>query len=274
MTPRTHSTAIIDPSATVAPGVTIGPYAVIGPGVELGEGVAVGPHAVIAKDTIVGSGSVISQGAAVGSDPQDLKYGGEKSYLRLGARVQIREFSTVNRGTAGGSTVIEDGALVMAYVHVAHDCRVGRGAVLVNGVTLAGHVDVGDWALIGGLTPVIQFARIGEYAMVGGASRMDRDVAPFTIASGSPPFTSSINRVGLERRGFGADAIEALQTAFREIFRSGRPVREAAAGVVDGAATGEVRRLAEFVSQSRRGVPPPAGLNSRSGPDDPGAHSS
>lgn len=252
-----HPTAIVDDSATIAASASVGPYTVVGPDVEIGERVRVGPHVLIERDTRVGDDAWVSKGAVLGTDPQDLKYAGERTFLEIGPRTRIREFATLNRGSAAsGLTSIGADCLIMAYVHVAHDCRIGDQVVLANAVNMGGHVEIADWAIVGGMTPIHQFVRIGRHSMVGGASRAAQDVPPFTIASGSPCHLVGINRVGLRRRGFSADSIRALRRAYREIFRS-----EANAGAateafdLDGA-TEEVAELVSFLRASERGVTP------------------
>jgi len=252
-----HVTAIVDETAVVAATATIGPYSIIGPDVEIGERARVGPHVFIERDTRVAEDVHISCGAVLGTDPQDLKYAGERTFLEIGARTRIREFATLNRGTAAsGLTSVGVDALIMAYAHVAHDCRVGDHAVIANAVNMAGHVEIGDWAIVGGLTGIHQFVRIGRHAMVGGAARIVRDVAPYTIATGTPPVSYGINRVGLKRRGFEPETIRSLRTAFREMFRAGTPSRTAAETYDIGEATPEVREFVEFLRESRRGVVP------------------
>ena len=256
--PGWHATAVIDDAARVAPNATIGPYAVIGPDVEIGDNVRIGPHAFIERDTRVAEGARIASGAVLGSDPQDLKYAGERTFLDIGPRTVVREFATLNRGTAAsGLTRVGADTLVMAYVHIAHDCRVGDQVVLANGVTMAGHVDIGDWAVVGGLSGIRQFTRIGRHAMVGGGARLVRDVAPYTLVRGSPVTrTCGINHVGLERRGFDATAVRALRRAYRTLFRSGAPLRTILDHVGGDADTAEVRELVAFIRDSERGITP------------------
>lgn len=229
----------------------------IGPEVEIGEGVRIGPHVFIERDTKVGEDVQISKGAVLGTDPQDLKYGGERTFLEIGPRTRIREFSTINRGTAAsGITRVGADALVMSYAHIAHDCRIGDHVVLANSVNMGGHVEIGDWAIVGGLTPIHQFVRIGCHSMVGGASRIDRDVAPYTIAAGSPAFSFGINRIGLERRGFDSERIRQLKIAFRQIFRSNIPLRLALDQIENERAIEEIRELIHFIRTSERGITP------------------
>ena len=262
--PGCHATAVVDPSARLAESAAVGPYTVIGPDVEIGERVRIGPHVFIERDTRVAEDVRIAKGAVLGSDPQDLKYAGERTFLEIGPRTVVREFTTLNRGTAAsGATAVGADSLVMAYVHIAHDCVIGDHVVLANGVTMGGHVEIGDWGIVGGLTGIHQFTRIGRHAMVGGGARVSRDVAPYTLAGGVRTRTYGVNRIGLERRGFEPEAIRALQKAYRTIFRSGDPLRVSLDRVGRGDMTPEVGELVRFIRDSERGV-----TATRIGPDD------
>lgn len=255
-----HTTAIIDRSATIDESATIGPFSVIGPDVEIGARARIGPHVIIERDTRVGDDCRVWPGAVLGTDPQDLKYVGERTWLEIGPRTRIREYATVNRGTAAtGRTVIGGDCLLMAYSHVAHDCRVGDHVVLANAVNLAGHVHIGEWATIGGVSGVHQFVRIGRHSMVGGASRVLQDVAPYTLVAGNPCTAYGLNRVGLRRRQFPDETLAALKAAFRRLFQSGTPTGRAAEALRDGSPHAEVRELARFVLDSSRGITTPAG---------------
>jgi UDP-N-acetylglucosamine acyltransferase len=225
---ETHTTAIVDPSADIAPDASIGAYAVIGPRVVVGAGARVGPHAVIHQDTVLGEQCAIHQGASLGNDPQDLKYNGEHSELIVGPRTVIREFCTINRGTsAHGKTVIGADCLLMAYSHVAHDCVIGNRVVIANGVQMGGHVEIHDYATVGGLTAIHQFARIGQYAFVGGTSAVRKDVPPYVKASGNPLKLYGLNSVGLQRRGFPDALRMELKRAYRILFGSDLNVTQA-----------------------------------------------
>ena len=253
-----HPTAIVDPTATVPDSATIGPYSVIGPDVEIGERVRIGPHVFIERDTRVGEDCEIWKGAALGTDPQDLKYVGERTWLEIGPRTRIREFATLNRGTAAtGLTSVGSDALIMAYAHVAHDCRIDDHVVLANAVNMGGHVHIGEWATVGGLTAIHQFVRIGRHAMVGGGSRLPQDVPPYFLVAGNPCVGFGINRVGLRRRGFREDTIDALKAAYRAIFRNGVPVRDALDRLQAGATVPEVDDVIAFIRASSRGVTAP-----------------
>ncbi len=252
-----HPTAIVDPGARVADSARIGPWTILGPGVEIGERVRIGANVLVERDTSVDEDCVISHGAVLGTDPQDLKYGGEPTRLVVGARTVIREYCTLNRATsATGVTRVGADCLLMAYVHVAHDCVVGDRVILGNGVQLAGHCTVQDWVIIGGLSGVHQFCRIGAHAFIGGASKATQDVPPFLIADGNPCEPHGINVVGLRRRGFDKEAIDALRGAYRDIFKSReRNIGQALDGIEgQGGLTPEVEYLVRFIRESERGI--------------------
>ena len=255
-----HPTAIVDESARIHESATIGPYTVVGPDVEIGARARIGPHVTIERDTRIGEDCRVWPGAVLGTDPQDLKYVGERTWLEIGPRTRIREYATVNRGTAAtGKTVVGEDCLLMAYAHVAHDCRLGDHVVLANAVNLAGHVHIGDWAIIGGVSGVHQFVRIGRHSMVGGASRVLQDVAPFTLVAGNPCRAYGLNRIGLTRRGFAVESLTELRIAFRRLFQSGTPTGRAAEELFRQSPHAEVRELARFVLDSSRGITTPAG---------------
>lgn len=250
------TTAVVDRQAELDDDVRIGPYAIIGPHVRIGAGTTVGPHAILDGRTIIGRECRIFPHAAVGTEPQDLKFKGAHSFLEIGDRTVIREFATLNPATESQeSTRVGSDCLLMAYSHVAHNCRLGDHVIMANAVNLAGHVDVGDYAIIGGVTPIHQFVRIGEHSMVGGGSRIPQDVAPYTLVSGNPPEAFGLNVVGLTRRGFTRESIDALKKAYRLLFRSKLTVAEAASRVQNEVPmTPEVERLLQFVLTSERGV--------------------
>jgi UDP-N-acetylglucosamine acyltransferase len=252
-----HATAVVHPKAELGRDVTIGPYSVVGPDVTIGDGTWIGAHAILEGRTTIGRRNRIFHGAALGGIPQDLKYRGETTYLRVGDENAIREYATLHLACiAGESTVVGDRCLLMAYVHVAHNCRVGNGVILANAVNLAGHVEVHDHAIIGGVTPVHQFVRIGTHAFVGGGSRVPKDVAPFVKAAGNPLALAGINSVGLERHGFDAARRAALKRAYRILFRSGLNVTQALARLAAefDAADEDVQTLIRFVETSDRGI--------------------
>lgn len=220
MSNNIHPTAIIEDGAQIGSGVTVGPYCIVGAKVTLGDNITLHAHVVIAGRTEVGEGTQIFPFASIGHAPQDLKYGGEESLLRIGKNCVIREHVTMNPGTEGGGmeTVVGDNCLFMVATHVAHDCRIGNNVIMANNATLAGHVTVGDYAVIGGLSAVHQFVRIGAHAVIGGMSGVENDVIPFGRVKGERAFLAGLNLVGLERRGFSKDQIKALQRAFNQLF--------------------------------------------------------
>ena len=215
-----HPTAIVDPAARIGDGTRIGPYCIIGPEVTIGAGCVFHAHVVIAGKTTIGDGTEIFPFASLGHAPQDLKYKGEPSELVVGKRNRIREYVTMNPGTAGGGLVtrVGDGCLFMVGAHVAHDCRVGDNVIMANNATLAGHVEVGDFAVLGGLSAVHQFTRIGEHAMIGGMSGVENDVIPYGSVMGDRARLSGLNLIGLKRRGFSRQDIHDLRTAYRLLF--------------------------------------------------------
>lgn len=216
-----HAAAVIHEDAQLAPDVTVGPGAVVGPGVVVGGGSTIGSNALIERDTVIGEQCTIAHGAVLGTEPQDLKFGGEETRLVVGDRTVIREYATLNRGTsASGRTLVGSDCLIMAYTHVAHDCEIGDHVVLANAVNMGGHVVIGDWAIVGGMTPIHQFVRIGDHAFVGGASRVHKDVPPYVRAAGNPMEMSGLNSVGLRRRGFGPEVRRELKRAYRLIYGS------------------------------------------------------
>ncbi|RLD14521.1 MAG: acyl-[acyl-carrier-protein]--UDP-N-acetylglucosamine O-acyltransferase [Caldiserica bacterium] len=222
-----HKTAIVSKKAELGKNVKIGPYSIIGEGVVIGDETEIGEHVLIEKDTVIGKKCKIFKSAVLGTDPQDLKYKGEKTYLFVGDNTVIREFCTLNRGTeATGKTVVGNDCLLMSYVHIAHDCRVGNGVILANCATLAGHVIVDDFAVIGGLTPVHQFVRIGKMSIVGGLSRVTQDVPPFTKAAGVPLRVYGLNTVGLKRKGVSKEIRIELEKIYRTYYRNRKPRKE------------------------------------------------
>lgn len=252
-----HATAIVHPGAKIADSVEIGPYAVIGDNVTIGAGTTVGPHAVIEGWCEIGKDNRIFQFASVGAVPQDLKFHGEKSWLRIGDRNTVREFVTMHRGTedGGAETIVGNDNLFMAYAHVAHDCRVGNHVILANAATLAGHVTVDDHAILGGLSAVHQFTRIGTHAMISGGSMVNQDITPYTIAQGDRAEPVGINLVGLKRRGFSEEAMRAVKNAYKVIFRSGVRQEEALSQLADDAAKfPELAVFVNFIKESKRGI--------------------
>jgi UDP-N-acetylglucosamine acyltransferase len=252
-----HPTAVVDPRAGVGHDVAIGPYAVLGPRVEVGDGCSLGAHVVLERNVRLGPGVTVGPGSVLGSPPQDVKYRGEETWVEIGPRTVIREHSTVNRGSAAtGRTVVGADCFLMTYVHVAHDCCLGDGVTIANATQLSGHVMVEERVTLSGLIAVHQFVTIGAHAFVGGASRINQDIPPYVKAVGNPVELFGLNTVGLQRAGFSAEAVTALKHAYRVLFNSTRPRPEAVASLAgEAAAFPEVRRLLEFVSTARRGVP-------------------
>ena len=251
-----HSQAIVDSSAKIADGVAIGPFSIIGADVEIGPGTVIESHVVIKGPTTIGKDNHIFQFASVGEQPQDLKYNGEPTRLVIGDRNKIREYATLHRGTADyeGVTTVGNDNLFMIASHVAHDCRIGNNAILANSASLAGHVEVGDYAILGGFTTVHQFTRIGTHCFTGFASAIDRDVPPYFTVAGNRARAFAINKEGLKRRGFSAEAIRALQDAFKILVKSKKSHKEAVEQVsVLAKEHAEVQYLLDFLSKSERG---------------------
>lgn len=258
MSSTIDNTAVISSEASLADDVVIGPYSIIGAGVSIGAGTIIGPHVRLEGPAKIGERNQIVGQCSIGTPPQDLKYRGERTELVIGNDNMIREFVTINRGTVGGGgiTTIGDGNFFMAYSHVAHDCHVGSTTIFANNATLAGHVEVGDAATIGAFSAVHQFCRVGEHAFIGGGTIATQDVLPFVKTVGNRPAqTYGINTIGLQRKGFPAETIEALQRAYRLLVRSKLKLAEAL-GVIerDLGAYPEARYLVDFVRKSQRGI--------------------
>ncbi|HKL26601.1 MAG TPA: acyl-ACP--UDP-N-acetylglucosamine O-acyltransferase [Desulfuromonadales bacterium] len=252
-----HPSAIIHPSADIAEDVSIGPFSIIDEDVKIGSGTVVGSHVVIDRWTEIGRDNQIFQFASIGAAPQDIKYQGEKTILRIGDRNRIREFVTLNRGTPGGGglTRIGNENLFMSYSHVAHDCRVGQQVILANGATLAGHVEVEDYAILGGLSAVHQFCRIGCHTMTSGGAMITQDILPYTVAQGDRAKMMGLNLVGLKRRGFAAETIRGIKQAYRLLLRSGLRMEEALRQIEEELErTPELQHFVEFVRSSQRGI--------------------
>jgi UDP-N-acetylglucosamine acyltransferase len=252
-----HPTAIIDPSARLAPDVGVGPYSVIGAEVEIGEGSSVGAHALIEGPTKIGRNNRIGAYAAVGGDPQDKKYHGERSTLVIGDGNTIREFVTINRGTddGGGVTRVGDDNWIMAYVHVAHDCTIGSHTVLANNATLAGHVEIGDHVVLGGFCGVHQFCKIGAHAFAAMFAAINRDVPPFVYAAGQFAEPRGVNAEGLKRRGFSSERVAAIRRAYRTLYMSGKTLADARVELERQAQSSEdVRALVDFIDRSERAL--------------------
>jgi UDP-N-acetylglucosamine acyltransferase len=255
--PNVHPTAVVSPGAELHPSVQVGPFAVIGGEVRIGAGSTVGPHAVIEGRTTLGERNRVFQFASVGAIPQDLKYAGEQTALLIGDGNQIREFSTLHIGTAGGGGVTRIGSsnLFMAYSHVAHDGQVGNGCVFANGATLGGHVEIADHVILGGLSAVHQFTRVGRHAFIAGGSMVVMDVPPFCIAQGDRAELAGLNTVGLQRHGFSEEQLARVKDAYRILFRSKLPLEDAVERLrVEFGGHPEVDHLLDFVTSSKRGL--------------------
>lgn len=257
MSPRVHPSAMVDPSAVLGREVEIGPFAIVGPGSVVGDRCRIGPHATLERNVRLGPGVRVGQGSILGGDPQDLKYGGEETWVEVGEGTVIREYATINRGTmASGITSVGSGCFVMSYVHLAHDCHVGDGVIIANGTQLAGHVTIQDRATLSGLVAIHQFTTVGCFAFIGGCSRVNQDIPPFVKAVGNPIELYGLNSIGLQRAGFPAETVTALKRLYRLFFNSELNFSQA----IDRARTElpslpEVEQFLEFVSSSQRGVP-------------------
>jgi UDP-N-acetylglucosamine acyltransferase len=254
---QVHATALVHPGARLADGVQVGAYSIIGEHVVVGEGTWIGPHVVIEGHTRLGRDNRVFQFASIGAPPQDKKYAGEPTRVEIGDRNTFREGVTVNRGTAedAGVTRIGDDNWLMAYVHVAHDCEVGSRTIMANYTGLAGHVAVGDWAILGGATVVHQFVRIGAHSFTSMGAYLAQDLPPYVMAAGNMARPFGINSEGLRRRGFSAEAIGRVKRAYRTLYRAGLDFEGAKRELaVQAAEAPEVRALLEFVEQSKRGI--------------------
>jgi UDP-N-acetylglucosamine acyltransferase len=249
--------AVISPQAEIAAGVEIGPFSIVGPDVSIGEGTWIGPHAVINGPTRIGAGNKIFQFASIGSAPQDKKYKGEPTRLEIGDRNVFRECVTVNRGTVHDQGVTQIGSdnLLMAYAHVAHDCRLGNQIVMANCATLGGHVEIGDWANLGGLSAVHQHTKVGAHCFIAHNAAVTRDVPPYVMAVGRPAVPHSVNAEGLKRRGFTAEQILNIRRAYRLLYRSGLKLKAALEQLDEAAATqAEIRPFVDFIRRSSRSI--------------------
>lgn len=255
-----HPTAVVDPKAELDSSVTVGPYAVIDKDVKIGKNTRIEAHTTVSGPTTIGENNYIGSFAVIGGPPQDMAYKGEPTELIIGDNNQIREYTSIHRGTPAGNakTVIGNENLLMAYTHVAHDCVIGNHVIMANVATLAGHVEVGDRASIGGLVAVHQFCRIGSFAYIGGVSGISLDVPPYVIIAGTRNRTriSGINKIGLRRNGYNRETINNLDTAFRIIFRSPNLLMKDAIEVAKEQLKDcpEVVKMVEFFESSKRGV--------------------
>jgi len=257
MTGSIHPSAVVHPGARLADDVTVGPYSVIGPHVEAGEGTWIGSHVVIDGHTRLGKRNRIHHFASIGGPPQDKKYSGEETSVEIGDDNTIREYVTVNRGTAldAGTTRLGNDNWIMAYVHFAHDCQVGSHTIVANACQLAGHVTLGDWAILGATTLVHQFVSIGAHSFTGMGTYLAQDLPPYVMAAGNAARPYGLNSEGLKRRGFSPQAITELKRAYRTLYRSGLSLEEARSELERQAASSpEVRLIVYFLASAKRGI--------------------
>lgn len=252
-----HPTAIVDPKAELDSDVQVGPYAIIREEVSIGSGTQIGAHTVIEPFVSIGRDCRIFQFASIGAIPQSLKFEGEKTYVKIGKGTVIREFVTIHRGTGfgGGITEVGEQNFLMAYTHIAHDCKTGRMVVMANNATLAGHITIGDYATVGGLTAIHQFVKVGDYAFIGGKSAVVKDIPPYVIAAGDRATLHGMNTVGLKRHGFSQSTLNELKKIYRIIFRIGLTRNEAMERVkAEVEQIPEVVKFLEFIQSSQRGI--------------------
>ncbi len=256
MSAHVHPTAIIASDAQLGDDVDVGAFAMIGEGCEVAEGCVIAPRAILERNVRLAPRVRIGVGSVIGGDPQDLKFKGENTTVEIGEDTVVREYSTINRGTSQSwKTTVGKGSFIMSYVHLAHDCHVGDGVILANGVQLAGHVTVEDRAILSGLTAVHQFVRIGSYSFIGGMSRVAKDIPPYLKAVGNPVKLYGLNSVGLQRNNFDPDVIRELKRAYRLFFRSELNVSQALERAQSELTmTPEVKHFLGFVDNSQRGV--------------------
>ena len=251
-----HPTAIVSEKAVIGEKVAIGPYSVIEDDVKINDSCQIASHVLISSGTELGENCKIYKGAVLGTDPQDLKFEDEKTFLQIGENTTIREFATLNRATTHSYyTRIGSNCLIMAYAHVAHDCQIGNNVVLANSVNLAGHVIIEDFVGIGGLTPVHQFVKIGTQSFIGGGLRIPKDVPPYILAMGEPLKFAGVNKVGMQRRGISNDALSAIRQAYKVLYRQNNTTKEAIDQISDQfAEVSEVMHLVDFLKNCDRGI--------------------
>jgi len=252
-----HSTAVIDSSAELAANVTVGPYTVIGPDVVIGAGTEIGSHVAINGPTRMGEDNRIFQFASIGEAPQDKKYAGEPTRLEMGDRNTIREFVTINRGTAQdeGVTSVGDDNWIMAYVHIAHDCRIGNQTIFANNASLAGHVTIADYVILGGFTLVHQYCSLGAHSLTAFGSGISLNIPPYVTVGGSPARAHGLNMEGLRRRGFSEDTRKLLKQAYKTLYRENNSLQDAIKILKDRAqGNAELEELASFLEQQKRGI--------------------
>lgn len=254
--PKIHRTAIVAPNTKLSEGVEIGPYCIVGNRVKVGENTRLLSHVVI-EETEMGNNCTVYPFTIIGLPPQDLKYKDEKTSVKIGNNNIIREYTTIHRASVSGDKITEigDNNFLMAYVHIAHDCKIGNSTIMANATTLAGHVEVEDFVVIGGLVAIHQFTRIGAYAMVGGFSGVVQDIPPYTTASGNRAKLYGLNTIGLKRNGFNDSTIKELKQAYRILFRSKLTLKEAIDMVKrEVRQSEEVKHLIEFIEKNKRGI--------------------
>ncbi len=252
-----HATALVEPGAELAEGVSIGAYTLVGPEVRVGPGTSIGSHTVLEGRTEIGAACQIGSHVVIGAPPQDVKYRGEPTRVVIGDRCLVREFASIHRASVGGSGVTTVGpeCFIMAYTHVAHDCQLAEQVIMANQASLAGHVQIGRFAVIGGMTGIHQFVRIGEYAFLGACSAVLQDIPPYVKAQGNRAKPYGLNVVGLRRHGFSTEAIHALKEAYRLIFASELNTSQALAQLTQGfGGSPEVQRFVDFIKRSQRGI--------------------
>ncbi len=253
---RIHPTAIVDKKAQIGQNVVIGPFSIIEGDVVIGEQTEIANHAVIASGTRIGKKCRIFSGAVIGTEPQDLKFGKEKTFVEIGDNTTVREFATINRATDYSYTTnVGSNCLIMAYAHIAHDCKIGDNVIIANAVNMGGHVVIEDNVGIGGLTAIHQFVHIGCQSFIGGASKVKKDVPPYILAMGEPLTYAGLNKVGLKRRGFTGGTLDALRKAYRTVYRENLTTTEAITKLEDSfEQTPEIKHLVEFLRGSERGI--------------------
>ena len=251
-----HSSAIINPGAEIADDVEIGPFTVVEDDVRIAAGCKIGSHVLLAAGTRLGKGCIIHHGAVLGTNPQDLKFKGEKTTLEIGENTTVREYATLNRGTTDHwKTVIGSNCLLMAYSHVAHDCIIGNNTIIANSVNMAGHVSVGDFVGIGGLVPIHQFVKIGSHCFIAGGCKVPKDIPPYILALGEPIRYGGLNVIGLRRRGFTPETMQQIKKAYRFLFQSKLLLKEALQKIEDELPPGpEIQYILSFIKSCERGV--------------------
>ncbi len=251
-----HKSAIISPKAELADNVTVGPYTIIEEDVVIGKDTEIASSALIASGSRLGENVKVFHSAVIGTVPQDLKFGGEKTTVSIGNNCIIREFVTINRGTIDrGETVIGEECLIMSYAHVAHDCLLGNNVIMANSVNLGGHIEIGDYAILGGILPVHQFVKIGAHSMIGGGYRLQQDVCPYALVAGYPLKITGINSVGLKRRGFSKEALKSIEACYKLLFSSNLNTTQAVERIKsDVEETDQVTEIINFIASTKRGM--------------------